>query len=65
MNIGDKSYSEKKFSDIVAKKLKTNHHIINIKKKELLNIIKNISNFYSEPFADSSQIPSIILSKIY
>lgn len=63
MNIGDKGYSEKKFSDIVAKKLKTNHHIININKKELLNIIKNISNFYSEPFADSSQIPSIILSK--
>ena len=34
-----------------------------MKKNEILNTIKNISNFYSEPFADSSQIPSIILSK--
>ena len=63
MNISDRSYSEKKFSDIVSKKLKTNHHRININKKELINTIKNISSFYSEPFADSSQIPSIILSK--
>ena len=63
MNIKDKSYSEKKFSDIVSKKLKTNHQIINIDKKKLLQTIKNISNFYSEPFADSSQIPSIVLSK--
>ena len=45
------------------KKLKTSHHRITMKKNEILNTIKNISNFYSEPFADSSQIPTLILSK--
>ena len=61
--VNDRSYNEKKFSDEVSKKLKTSHHRITMKKNEILNTIKNISNFYSEPFADSSQIPTLILSK--
>ena len=34
-----------------------------LNQEEALNIIPNLSKIYDEPFADSSQIPTILLSK--
>ncbi len=47
----------------IAKYLGTNHHETYINKEELLNIIKKIPEYYDEPFADGSQIPTIILNE--
>jgi len=50
----------------VAKKISnyigTDHHEEIISEKNALEIIPNIAEIYSEPFADSSQIPSCLIS---
>lgn len=56
-------YDEAKGSKIISKHLNTNHNELIIDHKDLLNTIPELSKIYDEPFADSSQIPSIILSK--
>ena len=65
-NIGfeDKSLDESKFASAVAKHLKTDHHEVIFKNKDLLKLIPKITNVYDEPFADSSQLPTILLSQI-
>ena len=41
----------------------TDHNELILNQKEALNIIPSLSKVYDEPFADSSQIPTILLSK--
>ena len=55
----DESFYAKKISN----HLNTNHNEIFIKSKEALNVIPNLSSIYDEPFSDSSQIPTFLLSK--
>ena len=47
----------------IAEYLGTNHHEIYISKKDLIDILKKIPEYYDEPFADTSQIPTLILDK--
>src|SRR5690606_19169533 len=47
----------------VAKYLGTDHHTIECNYNEGLSLIENLSKYYDEPFADSSAIPSMLLSK--
>lgn len=60
----DKNYDESPFAEEVALRLGTDHTTINVSKLEALEIATNLSNYYSEPFADSSQIPTFLVSKI-
>ena len=46
----------------IAKTLKLNHNEEIVDENKLINIFPNIPNIYGEPFADSSQIPTILLS---
>ena len=52
--------SERAFQ--ISKFLKTNHHTINVSNEDQINLIEDLNNIFDEPFADSSQIPSLILS---
>ena len=45
----------------IAKHLGTNHTEISISEDHIFNFIKDIPKVYSEPFADSSQIPTTIV----
>ncbi|MDI6641513.1 MAG: asparagine synthase (glutamine-hydrolyzing), partial [Elusimicrobiota bacterium] len=58
----DASYNEFNKAEIVAKCLNTNHKefIISVKSAELLN---EIATGFSQPFADSSAIPTYLVSK--
>lgn len=47
----------------ISKFLKTNHHTINVSNEDQINLIEDLNNIFDEPFADSSQIPSLILSR--
>ena len=60
----DNEYDESKYAEKVANKLETNHQSYIFSKLEIVNFVKNSSNIYSEPFADSSQIPTLLVSKI-
>ena len=55
----DESVFARKVSDTIG----SNHHEINVDYKMALEIIPNLGQIYDEPFADSSQIPSFLISK--
>lgn len=61
---GENHFDESLYSNSIAKFLGTDHTQIQLNPEELINIIPNITNIYSEPFADPSQLPTYILSKI-
>ena len=58
------SHDESKYANKVAKIFYTDHinHILS--KKDILNISPDLPNTYSEPFADSSSIPTLLVSNI-
>ena len=56
----DESQSAKKISEI----FNTNHNYHMCSKNDALNMIEKINDAFSEPFADSSQIPTMLVSQI-
>ena len=58
----EKDYDESKEAKEIAKNIGSNHHEIIIGKNELLEVFEKLPEIYDEPFADSSQIPTTIIS---
>jgi asparagine synthase (glutamine-hydrolysing) len=56
----DESISAKRYS----KYLGTNHSELIVGAKDALSIIPNLSTIFDEPFADASQIPTLLLSSL-
>ncbi len=56
----DESEAAQGFANI----FKTNHHCTFIKNSDVLNMIEENFKAYSEPFADYSSLPTLLLSKI-
>lgn len=59
----DKSFDELKYANIVSKFLNTEHYEKVLSEKDSIDVIHNISNLLDEPLADSSIIPTYLLSK--
>lgn len=59
----DKSFDELKYANIVSKLLNTEHYEKVLSEKDSIDVIYNISNLLDEPLADSSIIPTYLLSK--
>ena len=47
----------------VADRLGTKHHVICVGETEALAVVEDLSSVYDEPFADSSAVPTLILSR--
>ena len=62
-SIKDKKYNESFFSRSISDYLGTEHNELVIDEKLLLDQAKVIPDIYDEPFADSSQIPTSLISK--
>ncbi|MDD3740565.1 MAG: asparagine synthase (glutamine-hydrolyzing), partial [Bacteroidales bacterium] len=60
----DAKYDESKYAAKVAGYLGTNHHEYIVTEADARNIILDMLDFYDEPYADSSAIPTMILSKL-
>ncbi len=58
------SYNEAEHAKKVAKYLGTNHVEHYVSPEETLNTIPYLQNAWDEPFADSSQIPTLLISQI-
>lgn len=59
----EKGFDESQYAIQVAEHLRTEHHTIVCNYNEGIELINNFSTYYDEPFADSSAIPTMLLSK--
>jgi len=57
-------YDESSFARAVAKHLGTKHTEHTVSPKELLDVVPKLPQLYDEPFADSSQVPTFLVSKL-
>lgn len=63
VKFNEKGFDESVYAKQVADILGTNHTEIDCSYEEGIDLIKNFTDYYDEPFADSSAIPSLLLSK--
>jgi len=63
VSFDEKKFDESKYASKVAKILNTDHTEIQCNYSEGLDLIEQMGYFFDEPFADSSAIPSMLLSK--
>lgn len=60
----EKNFDEAKNAMKIAKYLGTNHNELYVSSKEAMSIIPSLPIYYDEPFADSSQIPTFLVSRL-
>lgn len=60
----DKKYDEAIFASEVASHLGTEHTEMYVSDKDILDVIPLLPEVYCEPFADSSQLPTYLVSKM-
>ena len=63
LKTSSKNFDESDSAKKISQYLGTNHNTYTVKKKDILSYVNNMHNYYSEPFGDSSQIPSYLLAK--
>lgn len=60
----EKQYDEAEFAKEIADHLGTEHTELYVSEQDLLDVVPKLSGIFSEPFADSSQIPTYLVSRL-
>ena len=64
IGFSDLAYDESSYARAVARHLDTEHHELTVSTQDALDIVPQLAEMYDEPFADSSQIPTHLISKL-
>jgi asparagine synthase (glutamine-hydrolysing) len=56
-------FDETYYAQLVAKKFNTEHTVFNVRSDDMLHDLPDILDYIDEPFADSSAIPTYLLSR--
>lgn len=60
----EEKYNEAKYARAVADHLGTNHTELYIGEQDMFDLVESIPKYYDEPFADSSEIATMMVSKL-
>ena len=60
----EKKYNEAEYAKEVAAHIGCDHTEMYIGEEDMFSLVESIPDYYDEPFADSSQIPSMLVSKV-
>lgn len=64
IGFSEKEFNEAQHAKSIASYLGTDHTELYVTPKDAMNVIPKLPNIYSEPFSDSSQIPTFLVSEL-
>lgn len=64
IGLNEKEYNESHFAEQVATYLKTDHHTFIVSQQDALDMVGELDAIYDEPYADTSAIPTLMVSKL-
>lgn len=64
IGFNDRQYDESRYAKKVSEHIGTEHYEFHVDADSAIELLPNLPDIYDEPFADASQIPTYIISKL-